>query len=60
MSEPADLALEICHLFNTRTLEGKTVVITAGPTREAIDPVRYISNYSSGKMGYALAQACRL
>jgi phosphopantothenoylcysteine decarboxylase/phosphopantothenate--cysteine ligase len=57
MSEPADLALEICHLFNTRTLEGKTVVITAGPTREAIDPVRYISNYSSGKMGYALAQA---
>ena len=57
MSEPANLALEICHLFNTRALEGKTVVITAGPTREAIDPVRYISNYSSGKMGYALAQA---
>jgi phosphopantothenoylcysteine decarboxylase/phosphopantothenate--cysteine ligase len=57
MSEPADLALEICHLFSTRALEGKTVVITAGPTREAIDPVRYISNYSSGKMGYALAQA---
>jgi phosphopantothenoylcysteine decarboxylase/phosphopantothenate--cysteine ligase len=57
MSEPADLALEICHLFNTRALEGKTVVITAGPTREAIDPVRYISNHSSGKMGYALAQA---
>lgn len=57
MSEPADLALEICHLFSTRALEGKTVIITAGPTREAIDPVRYISNYSSGKMGYALAQA---
>lgn len=38
-------------------LSGKTVVITAGPTREAIDPVRYISNHSSGKMGYALAQA---
>jgi len=42
---------------NHGALAGKTVVITAGPTREAIDPVRYISNYSSGKMGYALAQA---
>jgi phosphopantothenoylcysteine decarboxylase/phosphopantothenate--cysteine ligase len=39
------------------TWQGKTFVITAGPTREAIDPVRYISNHSSGKMGYALAQA---
>jgi phosphopantothenoylcysteine decarboxylase/phosphopantothenate--cysteine ligase len=38
-------------------LQGKTVMITAGPTREAIDPVRFISNHSSGKMGYALAQA---
>ncbi len=57
MSEPNELAQEVCQLFKTRTLEGKKVVITAGPTREAIDPVRYISNYSSGKMGYALAQA---
>lgn len=40
-------------------LAGKTVMITAGPTREAIDPVRYISNRSSGKMGYALAAAAR-
>ena len=40
-------------------LSGKRVVITAGPTREAVDPVRYISNHSSGKMGYALAGACR-
>lgn len=40
-------------------LAGKRVIITAGPTREAIDPVRYISNHSSGKMGYALAEACR-
>jgi phosphopantothenoylcysteine decarboxylase/phosphopantothenate--cysteine ligase len=40
-------------------LFGKRVIITAGPTREAIDPVRYISNHSSGKMGYALAEACR-
>jgi phosphopantothenoylcysteine decarboxylase/phosphopantothenate--cysteine ligase len=38
-------------------LNGKKVVITAGPTREALDPVRYISNHSSGKMGYALARA---
>lgn len=42
---------------NARSLQGETVVITAGPTREAIDPVRYISNNSSGKMGYALAEA---
>lgn len=39
-------------------LDGKRVVITAGPTREALDPVRYLSNHSSGKMGYALAAAC--
>ena len=44
-------------LFKTGSLTGTKVVITAGPTREAIDPVRYISNHSSGKMGYALAQA---
>ncbi|MDH4574255.1 bifunctional phosphopantothenoylcysteine decarboxylase/phosphopantothenate--cysteine ligase CoaBC [Salinicola acroporae] len=41
-----------------RDLHGKRVVITAGPTREALDPVRYLSNHSSGKMGYALAAAC--
>lgn len=41
------------------TLAGKHVVITAGPTREALDPVRYVSNHSSGKMGFALAEACR-
>ncbi len=57
MSEPSVLAQEIGELFETGTLAGKSVVITAGPTREAIDPVRYISNHSSGKMGYALAQA---
>jgi phosphopantothenoylcysteine decarboxylase/phosphopantothenate--cysteine ligase len=57
MSDPAYLASAVTSLFDTRELEGKTVVITAGPTREAIDPVRYISNHSSGKMGYALAQA---
>jgi phosphopantothenoylcysteine decarboxylase/phosphopantothenate--cysteine ligase len=40
-----------------RDLEGETVLITAGPTQEPLDPVRYISNRSSGKMGYALAEA---
>lgn len=41
------------------SLAGKRILVTAGPTREAIDPVRYISNHSSGKMGYALARAAR-
>jgi phosphopantothenoylcysteine decarboxylase/phosphopantothenate--cysteine ligase len=45
--------------FVTKDLEGKSVLVTAGPTREAIDPVRYISNRSSGKMGYAIAEAAR-
>ncbi len=45
--------------FASRDLEGKTVLVTAGPTIEAIDPVRYISNRSSGKMGYAIAEAAR-
>jgi phosphopantothenoylcysteine decarboxylase/phosphopantothenate--cysteine ligase len=43
--------------FTARDLEGRNILITAGPTREAIDPVRYLSNRSSGKMGYALAEA---
>ncbi|WP_454782678.1 bifunctional phosphopantothenoylcysteine decarboxylase/phosphopantothenate--cysteine ligase CoaBC [Legionella sp. WA2022007384] len=43
-----------------RLLVGKKVLVTAGPTRESIDPVRYISNYSSGKMGYALAEAAAM
>jgi len=46
-----------CNLYQTKALADQHWVITAGPTREAIDPVRYISNHSSGKMGYALAQA---
>ncbi|MGS2718319.1 bifunctional phosphopantothenoylcysteine decarboxylase/phosphopantothenate--cysteine ligase CoaBC [Eionea flava] len=57
MSEPSVLAQEIASHFESGCLAGQSVVITAGPTREAIDPVRYISNHSSGKMGYALAQA---
>ena len=57
MLEPLQLIDMASQLFTTGSLAGRKVVITAGPTREAIDPVRYISNHSSGKMGYALAQA---
>lgn len=57
MSEPHDIASSVAALFTAGTLAGKKVVITAGPTREALDPVRYLSNHSSGKMGYAIAQA---
>ncbi len=57
MRDPDALAEDVCSIFTTGALAGKKLVITAGPTREAIDPVRYISNHSSGKMGYALAQA---
>ena len=46
-------------LLGNNDLEGKTVLVTAGPTREEIDPVRFLSNYSSGKMGYAIACAAR-
>jgi phosphopantothenoylcysteine decarboxylase/phosphopantothenate--cysteine ligase len=57
MEEPAVIAAAAAGLFESGLLEGKRVLITAGPTREALDPVRYISNHSSGKMGYALARA---
>lgn len=57
MLEPDALVQLTSDLFQTGSLAGKSLVITAGPTHEAIDPVRYISNRSSGKMGYAIAQA---
>jgi phosphopantothenoylcysteine decarboxylase/phosphopantothenate--cysteine ligase len=57
MLEPLQLVAAAASLFISGSLAGKKVVITAGPTREALDPVRYLSNYSSGKMGYALAEA---
>lgn len=57
MSPPETIVSELAELFSTDSLTGKTVLITAGPTREAIDPVRYLSNHSSGKMGFALAGA---
>ncbi len=59
MLEPLELVERVQRHFGQGDLTGVNVVITAGPTREAIDPVRYISNHSSGKMGYALAAAAR-
>lgn len=67
MPEPEDLAEQVREYFHKAQraiaekfglLAGKRVTITAGPTREAIDPVRYISNHSTGKMGFAIAAAC--
>jgi phosphopantothenoylcysteine decarboxylase/phosphopantothenate--cysteine ligase len=57
MLEPSQLVIELEQQFSSHALQGRKVVITAGPTREAIDPVRFLSNHSSGKMGYALAAA---
>lgn len=59
MEEPEKI-IEVLEAFfaKQQDLQGKKIVITAGPTYEKIDPVRFIGNYSSGKMGYALAEAC--
>ena len=57
MEQPDTIINQVSNMFTSKSLQGKKVVITAGPTREALDPVRYISNHSSGKMGYALATA---
>ena len=61
MPEPEEL---LSHILNEiafeKDLAGLKVLVTAGPTQEAIDPVRYITNHSSGKMGYALAKVCRM
>jgi phosphopantothenoylcysteine decarboxylase/phosphopantothenate--cysteine ligase len=60
MLEPTDIAAELfVSAPASSTLKGLKVVVTAGPTRERIDPVRFISNRSSGKMGYAVAEAAR-
>lgn len=59
LAEPETIAKAVEDFFDanrTKTLEGKTVLITAGPTYEAIDPVRFIGNHSSGKMGFSLAE----
>ena len=57
MLEPDEIISRLCLLFEEGVLINKSVLITAGPTQEPIDPVRYITNKSSGKMGYGLAQA---
>lgn len=57
MSEPVDIRDALAQLFSHGPLSGVQAVVTAGPTREAIDPVRFITNRSSGKMGYAVASA---
>ncbi len=60
MAEPEDIVTVAETLFQTahvNDLDGQHILVTAGPTRERIDPVRYLSNYSSGKMGYAIADA---
>jgi phosphopantothenoylcysteine decarboxylase/phosphopantothenate--cysteine ligase len=60
MAEPEDITEAICHYFyDDKDFEGRRVLITAGPTREALDPVRYLTNHSTGKMGYAIAEAAR-
>ena len=60
MSEPKDICAAVeAALCPRRDLEGARVLVTAGPTREQMDPVRYITNRSSGKMGYAIAEAAR-
>ncbi|MGR5235812.1 bifunctional phosphopantothenoylcysteine decarboxylase/phosphopantothenate--cysteine ligase CoaBC [Vibrio alfacsensis] len=57
MLEPMQLVHLCEQFFQPKLLDGQSILITAGPTREALDPVRYITNHSSGKMGYALANA---
>jgi phosphopantothenoylcysteine decarboxylase/phosphopantothenate--cysteine ligase len=59
MPDPPVLVARVKEHFVPRDLEGKSVLVTAGPTREPIDPVRFISNRSSGKMGYAIAEAAK-
>ncbi|GHT17203.1 phosphopantothenoylcysteine decarboxylase [Bacteroidia bacterium] len=58
MEEPENIVRFMDNFFAEKTLLGKKILITAGPTYEKIDPVRFIGNYSSGKMGFALAESC--
>jgi phosphopantothenoylcysteine decarboxylase / phosphopantothenate---cysteine ligase len=59
MSEPAEVLADVAALFRPKRLAGKRVLVTAGPTQEPIDPVRVLTNASSGKMGYAVARAAQ-
>lgn len=56
MAEPKDIVEYLESFLTKKDLQGKKIIVTAGPTREPMDPVRYISNYSSGKMGYSIAK----
>lgn len=58
MEEPESIVNYLDDFFTPKLMKGKKVLITAGPTYEKIDPVRFIGNYSSGKMGFALAESC--
>ena len=58
MEEPEQIVAHLDYFFEAKNLHGKHIMITAGPTYEKIDPVRFIGNYSSGKMGFALAEEC--
>jgi Phosphopantothenate-cysteine ligase (EC 6.3.2.5)/Phosphopantothenoylcysteine decarboxylase (EC 4.1.1.36) len=58
LADPGEIAKQVSEIFSSTKLTGKKVLITLGATIEAIDPVRYLSNHSSGKMGMALARAC--
>jgi len=59
LPEPADIAEEVEYLTSGKDLRKERILVTAGPTQEPLDPIRFISNYSSGKMGYALAVEAR-
>jgi phosphopantothenoylcysteine decarboxylase/phosphopantothenate--cysteine ligase len=59
LEEPADVVEAIACTLTPQDLAGEHVLVSAGPTREAVDPVRYLSNHSSGKMGYAIARVAR-
>lgn len=58
MEEPENIVRYLDDFFTPKTLKGKKILITAGPTYEKIDPVRFVGNYSSGKMGFAIAEEC--
>ena len=61
MPEPAELLEHVVHeLGHTKDMQGLNVLVTAGPTREALDPVRFMTNHSTGKMGYAVARAAAM
>jgi phosphopantothenoylcysteine decarboxylase/phosphopantothenate--cysteine ligase len=59
MTEPADILADVRFFFQPKRLAGKRVLVTAGPTEEPVDPVRVLTNTSSGKMGYAVARAAQ-